>query len=335
MASNAPADKRSGLSARTLVIASIASLSAAVITSYVSTRGTPIAAAVTPVIVALVSELLNRPAAVIAQRLTVETDALPEAAGAGPPPPRRETRGEAARDDEATRPDDRTSATEALAAGDPTRATEPLAADDPTRPTEALGAGRRARTGEQAATLRQTPSERPVTASTPGEGNGSGAGPPRSGGPRGDGRGPDGMRVYAGQPRRGLPWKAIAVTAALAFLIAASLLTLPELLAGQSVGAGDRGTTFFGGKSRDGRAANKRPGDSRERDSDNGQSAPQREQDRPKPSDGGSSDQQPQPKPPPAPERKAPTPPPQDPAQTAPEQTAPPPAEPTQPQSTP
>lgn len=322
MASNAPADKRSGLSARTLVIASIASLSAAVITSYVSTRGTPIAAAVTPVIVALVSELLNRPATVIAQRLTVETDALPEAAGVGPPPPRRETRGEAARDDEATRPDDQTSATEALAAG------------DPTRPTEALGEGRRPRTGEQAATLRQTARERPVTASTPGEGNGSGAGPPRSGGPRGDGRGPDGMRVYAGQPRRGLPWKAIAATATLAFLIAASLLTLPELLAGQSVGAGDRGTTFFGGKSRDGRAADKRPGDSRDSDSDSGQPAPRQEQDR-TPDEGGSSGQQPKSRPAPTPERQAPAPTPEDPAQTAPEQTVPPPAEPTQPQSTP
>ncbi len=46
----------------------------------------PYAAAITPVIVALVSELLNRPAEKLAERFTLESDALPEAAGAGPPP---------------------------------------------------------------------------------------------------------------------------------------------------------------------------------------------------------------------------------------------------------
>jgi hypothetical protein len=76
------------LSIRTLAIASFASAAAAIITSRVWTAGTPIAAAVTPVIVALVSELLHRPSQVIAQRLTTERTAiLPEAAGAGPPPP--------------------------------------------------------------------------------------------------------------------------------------------------------------------------------------------------------------------------------------------------------
>jgi len=48
-----------------------------------------------------------------------------------------------------------------------------------------------------------------------------------------------------------LPWKPILVTAAIAFLIAAAALTLPELIAGQSVGGGDRNFTLFGGESRE------------------------------------------------------------------------------------
>ena len=79
------------LNVRTLVIASIASAAAALITSQFWIRGTPIAAALTPIIVTLVSELLHRPTEKIAQRMTVETDALPEAAGAEPPPPSEET----------------------------------------------------------------------------------------------------------------------------------------------------------------------------------------------------------------------------------------------------
>lgn len=80
------------MSIRTLVFASIGSAVAAILTSQFWIAGTPIAAALTPVIVALVSELLHRPTERIAQRLTTdipavqETDALPEAAGAGPPP---------------------------------------------------------------------------------------------------------------------------------------------------------------------------------------------------------------------------------------------------------
>src|ERR687885_605772 len=75
------------LSIRTLVIASLASATAAVVTSHFWTQGTPIAAAVTPVIVALVSEMLHKPTDIIVERLSTEREAvLPEAAGAGPPP---------------------------------------------------------------------------------------------------------------------------------------------------------------------------------------------------------------------------------------------------------
>jgi hypothetical protein len=74
------------LSIRTLVIASIASLTAALVTSRFWAGGTPIAAAVTPVIVTLVSELLHRPTEAIARRVTVERTAiLPEAGAAAPP----------------------------------------------------------------------------------------------------------------------------------------------------------------------------------------------------------------------------------------------------------
>ena len=75
------------LSIRTLAIASVAAAAAAIITSQFWVAGTPIAAAITPVIVALVSELLHRPTAVIAERLTVDRTAVLPAKGAAPPEP--------------------------------------------------------------------------------------------------------------------------------------------------------------------------------------------------------------------------------------------------------
>lgn len=172
-------EEESRLSIRTLIIASVASATAAIVTSLFWARGTPIAAAVTPVIVALVSELLHRPTAKIAERMTTETaalrretDVLPEAAGAGPPPPREEHEPRLAREE-------------------PVR--EPFA-DRPAAPE---------------------------------------------------------FRVYRSAPAasRDLPWRPILVTATIAFLIAAAALTLPELIAGQSVGKGDRNFTLFGGDS--------------------------------------------------------------------------------------
>jgi hypothetical protein len=75
------------LSIRTLAIASLASLFAALVTSQLWRAGTPITAAITPVLVALISEIINRPTEKIAQRLTTEgTAVLPEAGGAGAPP---------------------------------------------------------------------------------------------------------------------------------------------------------------------------------------------------------------------------------------------------------
>ncbi len=60
-------DRQSGgggnrLSPQTLIVASLASLTAAIVTSTFWQKGTPITAAITPVIVALASELYSRPA---------------------------------------------------------------------------------------------------------------------------------------------------------------------------------------------------------------------------------------------------------------------------------
>jgi hypothetical protein len=62
---------------RTLVIASVASATAAVVTSQLWTAGTWIAAATTPVLVALISELLDRPTERIAERFTSDRPVLP------------------------------------------------------------------------------------------------------------------------------------------------------------------------------------------------------------------------------------------------------------------
>jgi hypothetical protein len=70
MSSQPTREEERRVNIRTLVIASIASAAAAVITSQFWVQGTWMAAAVTPVIVALVSEMLHRPTEVIAERVT-------------------------------------------------------------------------------------------------------------------------------------------------------------------------------------------------------------------------------------------------------------------------
>jgi hypothetical protein len=75
---------------RTLTIASAASAAAAAVTSQLWIAGTWIAAALTPVLVALISELLHRPTARVARAWTTDRPALgvPPAA---PPKPGRES----------------------------------------------------------------------------------------------------------------------------------------------------------------------------------------------------------------------------------------------------
>lgn len=49
------------------------------------------------------------------------------------------------------------------------------------------------------------------------------------------------------QPRRGRSWKVAIVTGLLGFVLAAVIITVPELVAGGSASGGGRDTTFFGG----------------------------------------------------------------------------------------
>lgn len=156
------------LSPQTLIVASLASLTAAIVTSTFWQRGTPITAALTPVIVAIASELYGRPARRITELGAARTRRLTENVSerervpTGAPPDRWRA--------EALRPPDETE----------------------------LGPMRIYRTEQRSSPVR---------------------------------------RVHI---------RAALVTAALAFVIAAAVLTLPELVFGGSVAAHGK-TTFFGG----------------------------------------------------------------------------------------
>jgi hypothetical protein len=83
---------------RRLLIASFSSAAAAVIVSQFWVKGTWLAAAMTPVFVILIQEMLHRPVDVVADRFTSDRTALmpdgaevlPEGTGAGAPPPARQ-----------------------------------------------------------------------------------------------------------------------------------------------------------------------------------------------------------------------------------------------------
>jgi hypothetical protein len=174
------------LNLRTLVIASAASATAALVTSRLWIAGTWIAAAMTPVLVTLVSELLRRPTEAIARGVTVDSPALPDPEA---PAPRAEP-----------------------AAAQ--RVADRLRADDPVPDPDA---------------------------------------------PRPAGRPPGPTRVYRSESvrtarhKRRIAYRVVFGTAALAFVIAVLALTVPELIAGQSVGKNDGRTTLFSGskKSKD------------------------------------------------------------------------------------
>ena len=158
------------LNARTLAIASAASASAAAVTSQLWIAGTWIAAAVTPLIVALVSELLHRPSERIARAITSDRPALQLDDPEESPAPR-------------PRPD-------------------PDAAPAPVR-------------------VYRQPAARPAS------------------------RGRFAVRV-------------VALTALLGLVIGGAALTAAELIAGQSIGKGDRATSLGGGKARKSRGAEER-----------------------------------------------------------------------------
>src|SRR5215208_5163338 len=73
-ASSAEREEERRLNTRTLTIASVASASAAAVTSQLWIAGTWIAAALTPVLVALISEAMHRPTERIARAWTSERE---------------------------------------------------------------------------------------------------------------------------------------------------------------------------------------------------------------------------------------------------------------------
>jgi hypothetical protein len=185
---------------RTLAAASAGSAAAALLTSQLWIAGTWIAAAFTPLMVALISELMNRPAERIKRTFTTDRPALPEAGGAAPP----------------ARP-----------------GADPLPTRAPAEPGSGGG-----------------PAEPPVRVYRAGDAE------PRD--------------VREGVRRRKIALGAVFGTAALAFLIAVTIITVPELLAGGSVGKREGGSTFFG-------SGDKSGGD-RERDEPAPQDTTQEEQ---------------------------------------------------------
>jgi len=183
------APPREGLSAQTLIIAALASGIAAIVVSHVWEQGTVAFSAMTPVVVAIVSELLHKPVQ-----------------------------------------------------------------------SERLRSGVRS-----VSSVGRTPSfSRPQSGRTP-----SVMAPPPPGVDEGlrqrdEGVEPGPVRVYSSgstkrprdlngsSPRRRLHLKIAVVTGLVAFLIAAAVLTLPELIFGGSVTGGGRNTTYFGGGSEKG-----------------------------------------------------------------------------------
>jgi hypothetical protein len=172
-----------GISVQTLIIASVASAAAALLTSFFWESGTVFSAALTPVLVTLLGEALKKPAATITQVRARRTSATRERTGAG--------------------------------AG----RSEPVG--PPSGPGAEPGLGREP---------------------APRTSNGSGTYPPNGG--RVAER-PSRPTIYR---RRRLNVRLAMVTGAVAFLIAGVALTVPELIAGQSL-AGQGGRTTLGGGS--------------------------------------------------------------------------------------
>ena len=183
------------LSVRTLAIASVSSAVAAVVVSQFWKGGTAPAAAVTPVVVSLVSELLHKPSQAITARVTSErTAVLPEGRGAGAPAEK----------------------TEVAAGPAPDAEGSPLASQGRPPPPRERG-------------------EEPVSSDTR-EAREPAVTYHRAGA---NGRPAAGSRKFR--------VRVVAATAALAILIGAAIVTVPELIAKESVGKGKGGTSLFGG----------------------------------------------------------------------------------------
>jgi hypothetical protein len=218
------------LNTRTLAIASAASAAAALLTSQLSTAGTWVAAAMTPVIVSLVSEMLQRP-----------TDRLAKSFAGRPAPRGADTLAPRAPMDPSAGP------------GRPGPSVRDLGSEAPIRVY---------RVGESTARSSRRTRARTGGSMAPGARE-AGAGGRDAGGRGGAGaadRGPGRSGSLLGSPgvppagktpvrrRRKIAFGAVFATAGIAFLIAVAALTLPELVAGGSVGKSDGRTTLFGGK---------------------------------------------------------------------------------------
>jgi hypothetical protein len=198
-----------GLSLQTLLIAAVASAAAAVIVSHLWKGGTVLAAAMTPVIVAIVKELLAKPMESELVRKPVSKlasgsrAALASTPGVG---------------------------TRTPAPGDARRRSDPGRARAATR-----GTGDPLTTGTSA-----PPTERRGPRLDPSPG-GNGGPPDATAGPI--------RTYGTPRRRRPLHLKIAIITGLVAFLIAAAALTLPELLFGGAVGSGHSTTLFGGGSS--------------------------------------------------------------------------------------
>ena len=286
-----------GVSARDLLIAAVSSGGAAVIVSYFWEAGTVMAAAITPVIVSLLREAvlpkaIDRPARVLSEVRTAERPTgAPAGAGGGFPRTRAAGAG--------ATPPEIDPATEALPATAPgiedvdreTAELEEAPALD--RETQRLDPATR-RLDEQ--TRPPECETEPLVGPPPPVGHGL---PPRSE-PTGDGYGDAGPGRDGGSPSRG-PVRSPAapgpvrprsaprhlssaarrarvrlavITGLLGFAIAAVVLTVPELVAGGSVGGGDGRTTLFsprgGGESQQGDGAEDRVTDGDDSESPGG-----------------------------------------------------------------
>jgi len=214
------------LSVRTLAVASISSVVAAIVVSQFWKGGTAPAAAVTPVIVSLVSELLHKPSQAITARVTSErTAVLPGGTGARAPAEKTE-----------------------VAAGAPAPDLK----------------GSKPASQERQPPLRES-GEEPVSSDT------SEAREPAVTYHRA------GANGRPGGGGRKFPVRIVAATAALAILIGAAILTVPELIAGDSLGKTGGGTTLFGG----GKNTADKPQDSQRQDGserDDGSTQPDSQQ---------------------------------------------------------
>jgi hypothetical protein len=195
---------------RTLVIASAASATAALLTSQLWIAGTWIAAAMTPVIVTLVSELLHRPAEKIARSITSDRRGVARGLGAATPPAQSESGPPLVRV-----PGERSARPGQPPAGAPPfdRAGRRPSGPEPIRPPGEPGA-------------RGPGPDAPVRVYRAG-----GGAPPSA-------------------RRRKIAFGAVFGMAGLAFVIAVVSITATELIAGESVGKNDGRTTLLGGKSR-------------------------------------------------------------------------------------